>query len=217
MDGTRIQRLVSRGYELSARRIGLPHGHYRPTGTANPVAPANLLRSLPAAFSSDDYRFRRPQGYGRAAWTALVDGSVTQPGDYLIAVSDGAAWFIASQDHILPVVAVRCNAVVSIVRPRSPAGVGYTGYGGDVTGTEAPLIAGWPASLLDDGRGDGAGVGLPGDVKSPAAELLLPAIPGGLLFEQADTVSDDLGRRWKIVSQERSHLGWRLSLILTMA
>lgn len=217
MDGRRIQEKVDRGHAIAASRLGQPHRHYRPSGPADPVADANLVGDLPASFSPDNHRYRRPQGHGKAAWTGLWDGSRTAAGDYLVAAADGTSWFIASQDPLLPMQAIRCNALVDILRPGAAAGFGaLPGYGGDIVDGEAALLTGWPASMLDDGRGDGGGVGLPGDVKQPAAELLLPAL-SGVDLAVADTVNDNLGRRWKVTSAERTSLGWRARLALATA
>ena len=118
MDGSRIQAKVNRGYALAAKRPGLPHRHFSPQETEAPLAKTNLLGELVASFSADDYKFRRPHGYGKATWTGLWDGARAVVGDNLVWAADGAALFVAAQDPLLPMVAVRCNAAPWLPRLR---------------------------------------------------------------------------------------------------
>ncbi len=211
MDGSRIQSLVNRGYALSAQRVGLPHNQFRPSGPGNPLVPANLVQTLPAAFSADNYAFRRPQAYATPVWTALVDGSQTQVGDYLVGA---ATWFVAAQDPLLPIEVVQCNATGSFVRPSAAGrGGGRQGYGGDVKSTEASLLTAWPMALLQGTKGERGDVPLPGDVRMPWFTAFLPSV-GGVELLTDDILLDGDGHRYKLSSTEKSPRGWRLTLML---
>lgn len=208
MDCVRIKALVNRGYALSASRVGLPHQHYRPPGPSNPLAPANLLGLLPAAFSIDHYAFRREDGYGTPEHQALVDGSQMVVGDYLVGPS--GTYFIAALDALVPILAVECDAVLSFTRP-GPAnpGFGAVGYGQADPGTV--LLTSWPVSLLQGIKGEKANDGLPRDSRQPWYAALLPAV-GGAEIRTDDEAVDARGHRYTVSSAELTDKGWRLSL-----
>ena len=217
MDGTRMQSLVNKGFRISAAKVGLPFSVYRPTGPADPIGPATMLTVLPAAFSADDYRFRRPQGYAKPLWTALVDGGTTQPGDYLVEVAalpgQGIrTFFIAAQQQLLPIIAIECNAVLSFSRPGPAAteGSGADGYGD--ASPPMSLITGWPASLVAGTKGEKSDDGLPRDTRQPWYSVLLP--PSQTVELQTDDqVTDQDGLRYLVSSAELTPLGWRLTVM----
>lgn len=208
MDGTRMQALAYKGYRISAAKIGLPHAHYRPSGPLNPLAAGNLLGNLPASFSADNYQYKRPNGYAHPTWTALVDGALTQVGDYLKGPS--GTFFIVAQQALLPILTVECNHTVSILRPHAADGIGVLPPGGDEVANELPVMTAWPASLLQGTKGERGDVNLPGDVKTAWSAILLPAV-AGVLIHADDVLMDDMGRRHVISSTELTDLGWRLT------
>lgn len=211
MDGVRLQSLINRGMATSASKIGLSHAHYRPSG---PLAPANALPSLPASFDANDYRYSKPSLYGKATWTALLDGARTAVGDYLVGPT-GSTWFLAAEQPHLPIVAVSCNATLTLRRPHSSAAVGALPYGGDIASDEDLVASRWPASVLTKGRGDKGDVQLPGNVRTLWVEVLLPAIPAAsVLF--ADVFTDDAGQRMKVSSAELTDMGWRLLCLVAV-
>ena len=208
MDGSRIQALVNRGYALSAQRVGLPHDHYRPSGPGNPLAPANLLNTLPAAFSVDNYKFTRAPDYGKPERQALVDGSKMAVGDYL--VGPAATYFIAGLDPLVPIVAVECNAVLTFTRP-GKANPGYGSVGYEQPDPGMSLMAGWPSSLIQGTKGEKADDGLPRDSRQPWYAALLPAL-AGVEIRTDDEATDGQGHRYLVSSAELTSRGWRLSL-----
>ena len=221
MDGTRMQALAYKGYAIAAVKVGLPFQVYRPLALTAAIVPANLLATLPATFTSDNYAYRRPNGYGKPTWTFLVDGRVTRPGDYLVEVAalpgqSPRVMFIADQQPVLPIIAVECNDVITITRPDAPAtpgSGGLKGYGGDVT--ETTFLTDWPASVLEKGRGQPASAALPDDTKIPGYAVLIPATPG-FRIQTDDFIQTGSGMRLEISSVELTSLGWRLNAGLSM-
>ncbi len=221
MDGSLIQSKVNLGYRLAAQRTGLPFQVYRPSGPANPIVPANLITVLPAAFSADDYRFRRPQGYAKPVWACLVDGAVTVVGDYLVEVAalpgqTARVFFISSQQPLLPIQAVECNAVVSVARP-GPApseGFGSVGYGD--AAAPSVLLTSWPASVLAGTKGEKADDSLPRDTRQPWYAVLLPPSAAADIRTD-DVLTDQDGKRYEVSSAELSSLGWRLTAMYSGA
>ena len=208
-----IQAAISGGYAIAAEILAPAHAHYRPSGPLDPISPGNLLGALPASFDANNYLYSRPNLYGKPTWTGLWDGAQTQPGDYLIGPQ--GTWFIAAQQPLLPMVAVSCNEVLDLWRPDGCGATGALGYGG-ATGQPDRLVArGWPASVLTKGRGDKGDLQLPGDVRTPWAEVLLPPIPGTAV-QFADTLINAGGIRHKVSSFELTDLGWRLLCLVAV-
>ena len=207
MDGATLQGLIWRGYALAAAQVGFGFAQYRPTSALAPLATA--VRSVSASFNAEDMGYRRPHVYGKALWFCVADGSVLAVGDYLVG---DATYFIAAMPDVLPVLAVRCNRVVSVLRAGA-AGVGDVGNLGDVGSNEWVLMAGWPASVLQGTKGEQNPTGLPEDMRMPWWVVLLPAWPG-LTLLTGDILLDDLGHRYVVSSPELTAMGWRLTAMM---
>lgn len=215
MDGTRIQALVNRGYSLSAQRVGLPHQQFRPSGPGNPLAAANLIQTLPAAFSVDDYKFRRPSDYGKPEREALVDGSQLLVGDYLVGPS--GTYFVAGLDALVPIVAVECSRTLTVTRPTFTRTLGRVrGIDGDTVATEAVLMSSWPASVVQGTKGEKSDSGVPDASRLPWWQILMPAI-ADVAFETDDILTDEVGHRYQVSSAELSSKGWRITAQLSEA
>ncbi|MDO8039502.1 hypothetical protein [Janthinobacterium sp. SUN137] len=208
MDGVTIQNRVYLGYAKAAAKIGIAHDLYRPTGSTSPLASGNRLASLPASFNAESFGYGRPNKYGKPTWYAVVDGAQTRVGDYLVGPS--GTFFIAAQQALLPILAVECSNIITVLRPQQQTGIGAVGYGGDVDANETPLLIDWPASVLQGAKGEKNETNLPGDVRSPWWAVLLPALPG-LLLHTADIITDNLGRRLVVSSAELTDMGWRIT------
>ena len=208
MDAATIQARIYAGYAKVALRIGFSADQYRPATALNPTAIGNKLRSIPASFNAEDMTYSKPNKYGKATWFGLFDGRLTAPGDYLKNTQDGT-FFIAAQQTNLPILLVSCNAVVDIHRPQQQSGVGTLSYGGNTAATESALMAQWPCSILQSGKGD-KDLLLPGDVKSPQWSILLPYF-AGVTLRTADIILDNLARRYIVNSAELTDLGWRIT------
>ncbi len=211
MDGATLQSKAYAGYAKAAQRIGTSFSQYRPSGANNPTAAPARNSSLLASFNAEDFTYGRPNKYGKPTWFALLDGSQTEPGDYLIGNAGEGTYFIAAQQPLLPILAVQCNRTVSFYRPVSQTQVGaISGYEGNTPDTQKPLALSWPASVLQGTKGEANKVGLPGDVRSPWWVVLVPNLPG-VTLDSSDIIEDDIGRRYIVSSAEQTDLGWRIT------
>ncbi|WP_045736800.1 hypothetical protein [Xanthomonas sp. MUS 060] len=222
MNGEQIQAKIYAGRAKVALRLGLDYGVMRPTQAANPLS--NQIATFKAAFNAGDNTYRAADRSGSAVWHGDFDGRQTLPGDYLVRVSDGQTYYIASQQQLLPIVCIDCNRTVRISRP-APLGtagvVGAVGYSGmcdapaesvDVIGinpaSNGGTFVGWPCSILFGGRSRTA-IGLPADVNNSGWRILLPPSVPGVLYA-GDIVTDDLGKRYVIEGVELTDMGWRI-------
>lgn len=219
MDGPTLQGKVYGGYAKSALRVGLPYAIYRPTAAASPLAGGNLIATIDAAFtvhSSGNFNFSKPRDYEKPTFHALLDGTQTEVGDFLVGASAPSPFFIAAMDPLVPILAVLCNRVISVATP-GPSGFspGYTpgAYAGTVGApsatNEVPFLTGWPASILQGARSV-ADKMLPGDVGRGMWTILLSAYPD-VSVSSGDIIADDLGNRYVVRTAELSSLGWRLA------
>lgn len=207
MDAANLQSKVYAGYAKAAKRIGPTFNLFRP---ADPLAPllSGPVTTLNASFNAEDMTYSRPNKYGKPTWFCLVDGSQVRVGDYLINATQ--TFFLAAMQPILPILAVDCNRTINVLRPQQQTGVGAVGYGGDIDSNETALMTGWPASVLQGTKGEKNEVNLPGDVRNPWWQILMPAFPG-VVLQSADIITDDIGRRYIVSSAELTDLGWRMT------
>ena len=216
--GAQNQDYMYSWFAAGAAQLGPVFSYYRPSGTGNPVDPANLIGTLPVALSADSLSFKAPNLYGKAVWEGMWDGRLTQVGDYFVGPS--GTYFVAAQQMLLPPVAVECNAIASFLRPHSSDDVGeIEEYGGDDASAEDALESGWPCSLLTKSRGEKSDANLPDDVKVPWFELLLPAVSGVTLkyndvINCTDLVGGTNPQRFKVSSAEKTDMGWRILAML---
>lgn len=207
-----IDRLADRirwGLNVAARSTGAITNAYRPRGAEYPLASENRYLRLHASFCGIGGKFDRPNSYGNALWRGIFDAAYTQPGDYL--VQDDAIWFIAAQPKLLAALCVRTNRTVSFTRPAAQTASGVNSYGGVTAATVAPIMTGWPASVLAATREVRPLANLPGDTSVSLWTVLLPACPG-VVLKTADLMSDDLGRNGAVATTELTDLGWRLAV-----
>jgi hypothetical protein len=202
VDAQLLDRKIYEGRAQAARRIGHECTIYRPVGNAWQM----YLGSLKCALSTDG-AYKRPALYGKPVWYGDLDGRQTRPGDYLERSIDGAIWFIAAQQSLLPIVMIECPRSVSLARQSAVTGVGAVSYSGVIA--PSTLVTLWPASLLIASSG-GPAVGLPGDSNEASWRALLP-VTFPVEPESSDILTDDLGRRFEVTGAELTALGWRLS------
>jgi hypothetical protein len=208
MDASLIQDRVARGMGRAALAMGESCDAFRPRGTELPLSPERRFLRLRAWFGPPKPDARMMPEYGHALWWATVDSAYLKHGDYLRR-ADGAVWFVAACEKLLPVLCVRAGRVVELLRPAAASRPGRNAYGGTSMATAATLISGWPASVLTAGAGVPGSAGLPADVPLGAWEVLLPTLPG-VVPQNGDLLRDDLGRTGTVASTELSSLGWRL-------
>lgn len=208
MQAGRVQDAIYRGLGRAGLVVGDWCELFRPEGGEAPLAATRRVLRLMAAFTAPDGRFAKPPTHGQVYWHGLFDAAYSRAGDY-IRRADGAVWFVAAQPALHPVLCVRANRVIDVLRPVQAAGPGLAAYGG--AGVPEVVLRGWPASMV---RGGGAGLGeaeLPEAMQGGGWTVLLPALPGVLLRE-GDRVADDLGRIGVIAQAELSEPGWRLAV-----
>lgn len=204
MDGTKLQDKIYKGYGQAAKRIGFDYQQFRATSANNPLS-STAIRALSASFTTN-FSYSTPNKYGQAAWLGLFDATLCAVGDIL--VGEGGTFFIAAMQSTLPIYVVQTNRTVSVLRVSMDDGVGLGGYGGDTPSTEVPLMAGWPASVLQGTKGEANPANLPGDIRTPWWAILMPAWPG-IVLRTSDIILDELGRKYVISSAELSDMGWR--------
>jgi hypothetical protein len=206
MNGATMQAKLYKGMAKAAAKMGLTCSLYRPLIATAPFG--NLVTSLPAQFRVDD-KFSKPNTYGKPQWLAFVDGSQTAVGDIL--QGPQGTFFIAAMQQLLPILVVETNHTITLARCAIPGGFGAQTYNADTAGTETAYATGWPASILKGPKGEANEVGLPGDVRQPWWDCLLPLIPGAPIAT-ADIITDEMGSRYIVSVAELSDLGWRLTL-----
>lgn len=212
MDGATIQQRIYAGRGKAALRIGLDCNVFRPLTAGAPLG--NQISTLKAAFNSGDSTYKAPNLPGDAIWYADFDASTTQPGDYLVRVTDSQTYYVAAQQPLLPIVCIECNRTLKISRQADVTGKGAVGYGGIQAANEVDILGSdavkWPASILLGGKQDVTTVKLPGDVKSAGWRILLPAsVP--ITIMAGDIATDNLGRRYSMLATEQTDFGWRIN------
>lgn len=210
MDGARLQALQYKGHAIAARNIGLPFDVYRPTGPLDPMATGNKVITGQLAFftphQGSNFTFGHPVDFRDALMHMGTDASVLRPHDILTNGSD--TYCVLTMDQIQPPLVVYANRTITVVRAETAQACGLGSYGGATSANEVAMMRGWPASILEGGRGKG-GV-LPGDPgNSTGWEIIFSAWPG-VVLDYGDIVEDDLGRRYGVRTAELSHTGWRL-------
>jgi hypothetical protein len=204
-----LQDRISRGLGAAARAIGGTTEAYRPSCMRDPLDQTNRFLRLQAAFSAPDGRFLHPNGYGSALWYGVFDSAYTRAGDYL--VQQGATWFIAAQQPLLPPLCVKATRVVSFMRPVAPSAVGPNGYAGVNEAELCPLLTRWPASVLGASGSGRPESDLPADTSVPYWTTLLPAF-SEVVLRPSDLMRDDWGRTAVVSAAELTELGRRLTL-----
>jgi hypothetical protein len=173
------------------------------------MADANLVCTIPVSFNAEDMNYRRPNKYGKPTWYCVADGSQLMVGDILDSDQDGL-FFVAAMQSLLPILVVQANAIVTVLRVAERTSVGVQSYAGPTAANETSLMAGWPASILQSGRGERNDTHLPADTRAPAWTVLMPYIPG-VNLRSSDIAVDQHGRRYGLQACELTDLGWRIT------
>jgi hypothetical protein len=175
--------------------------------------PGRFLTQRCVSLNAEDMAYKKPNKYGKATWYALFDGAGITVSDYFIGPQ--GTFFIAGMQSLLPILAVECNRVVTIYRPKRQTNVGLGGYGGTTDTNMLTFVKGRPCSILQGTKGEKSEAALPGDTRSPWVIILLPAAGGTIRPD--DVMIDDLGRRYVVSSPELTDLGWRITAQMAIA
>lgn len=208
MNGQKLQDRIYLGLGVSARHVGQSADAFRSKGPFNPLDKLNRFLRLPATFVSAKGNGARTNVYGDALWHGMFDGSYTRTGDYLVLGT--GKYFVASQEHLLPILCVKANRIISIVRPNMQTSAASNTYGGYAPGSSTTLMVGWPASVLGENRLSASEGDLPTDQSIPYWNILLPSI-ARVILSPGDMITDDLNRTGTIAGSELTDLGWRIS------
>jgi hypothetical protein len=200
MDGPMLQDRVSRGMGVAARRTGIPYVVSRPCGTGQPLAAANRVIKLCAAFRPGGDGGRAAAGYGGLLWHGVFDSYYTMAGDYLS--SCDATYFVAAQLPLVPVQCVLTNRTIDVLRPTSPIDGGYSGM---VLEYAETVLGAWPACLQVL---HASTKGAPPASRFGSWAVVLPQLPCDP--QVADIITDDIGRTFTTAAAEETELGWRL-------
>jgi len=97
---------------------------------------------------------------------------------------------------------------ISVTRPNAQQGIGLQAYGGLSPNAETPVAGaqGWLASIQLAKATKGNLVGLPSDVNLNEWKILVFRCPAGIV-QNADVITDDFGRRFKVDSAYVDSMG----------
>jgi hypothetical protein len=223
MDAAQINALIYQGRAIAASIIGTPYVVSRPIDPADPLG--NPVATLYAAFNAADNKYGKPGLYGKPIWFADMDGSQVDVGDYLAEAAcappvERQIYFVAGLQSLLPIVVVKCNSALRLLRTNDPGGtqIGAGPYSGktdawdgatDVLGCKAPFV-GWPCSMVL-GKGAERFTGaVPSSPRTmPGWEIMLPpSVPAQIVL--GDRFADMTGRFYSVQQAELSELGWRV-------
>jgi hypothetical protein len=207
---TVLQPLISLGYGLAAKFLGLPYLHYQPRSAGPVIANINALDTLYLAFDHDkNYSFEAPLDYKQNTYFALIDGTTLSIGDYLDD-RQGDKFFVADMEPLKAVMLVKCNRMIDVLRPAT-----NNGYGGETA--DLSVLTQWPASILTiDGIG-GPNLDVDvGTIVDKGVTIYLPNYPSASIFEY-DIVIDEFDRRYTVSQIEITQLGYRIAARYTTA
>jgi hypothetical protein len=207
-----VQAKVNYGFGKAAAAVGSLCQWYRPSGTGPAIGGASWIGTLPVLFdTAADMLQKQPSRYAKDDdWYGAFDATSVCVGDYFTDPKLGT-FFVAALEYLKPARLVRCNRVVTVTLPGSqPPGPTY--YGGDVLTAEEVLLSGWPASIVQGTKGEKGEVMIPGDIRLPWFNIILP-LSVGEQIKTADNMTDDqaIPIRYTVSSAEQTLLGWRFT------
>ena len=138
---------------------------------------------------------------------------VAKVGDYLVPAGlppqDNSIYFVAQEQYLLPILGVKCNATIDIIRPTYPTGNGYQGYSEYTQATSEVIAVQMPVSLLELGSAEKAPTKLPTDTNQPKVIILMPNL-GGVVVRTDDIIIDEVNQNYVVNDNELTELGWRI-------
>lgn len=123
---------------------------------------------------------------------------------------DPNIYFVGQEQFLLPILGVKCNRLINIIRPSQTLGAGFQGYAEYLPSTSEVIMTAMPCSILEVGAEGGMAVTkLPTDTNEPRWIILIPNL-GGVIVRVDDIVIDDFDQEYVITDNEATELGWRL-------
>jgi hypothetical protein len=218
VDFARVQNRIYYGYGKAAIRLGTAHAIYRSTDGNNPIKLANFLFNKLISVDQD-FKYTNPKKYGDPVWQFLPqDGLLLQNFDYMVSPS-GINYFIVDikpDDRLSPPLCVECNTIISINRPSNlanntlqPGANTYQEY--PLKADQTPIIVDCPVSIIQYTRFEPNTMKLPTSVKLPMYQITIPEFDN-IIYKSGDTITDSNGRRFSVISAERTKksLGFRI-------
>ena len=213
MDAMRLTTIINASNGRAAKRLGSLTTHYRAAGLSDPLS-APPVQQLCATFTANT-SYQVPERFGKATWIGTFDATDVRAGDFLVSPVEGT-FFVAVMPGLLPVLCVRTERIISVLRTTSAQEhAGLQDYGGTTQAIEKVMLSGWPASILMGARGEKSPLSLPSEVRIPWFTVLMADFDG-LLIRSGDFLIDDLGRRFIAGGTELTHMGWRITAMLAM-
>lgn len=207
----RLQDRYAFGLGKAAMALGEEYTLFRPTGAMGPLNPSNKRLRLKVALSGQGQGWRPAPDPAEPLWSAMMDTTYTQPGDYLCGPL--GTFFIAAQPPLLPTLCVQTSRELRVTRPDGALSCGVNGYGGVQSAEMTLILDGWPASVVMGRTGGHHGGELPGEPGPPMWTIRLPPLPASVTepLLPGDILSDSCGFSVVIGTAEPSSYGWRLS------
>lgn len=206
-----IQKKLWKGYGKVARILGdTQYDIYRSDVLTDPLSSEKWIDRKVAAFSKDRKYGSTPTN-GLSKWLCWVDGRLSgnfdlQQGDFLYDPLNGGTYFIAGfQDHH-DIVAIRCNATISVNRHS------YSNSGSGFAPGDTEVAASIPCYIEEMSSGGGAFGYI------PAASSATDAVAAYKVYlwdpvgeiELRDAIVDSDGRRFQVLTVDTSDLGTTL-------
>jgi hypothetical protein len=197
MDASRLTGKIYKGYGAAAKHIGLNYTLYRPVDPLNALS--NAIGNLKASFNAQDWKYIKPNLYGKAIWYGVFDARQTQVGDYLVGGPDGT-FFIAGMQTHLSILCVSCNRVGKIQFQDSS----------DMDSNDlTTVVDNAPMSIMSASESKGK-LDSHLEIGPGRYHCLLPSL--GVYIGTNYIILDDLQQSYAVMSSELTDLGWRLMI-----
>jgi hypothetical protein len=208
MSASIINQAVAQGYAIAAAVVGVPFTWYRPASPIDPLTTETPFGTLQAyvtplnqdpKIASNDIKLED--------WIGTLDTTLALPGDILVAPPNtvgfpsGATFFVAAVEFGVPARLVRCNFLAQVNEPPSDTENGLlAGYAGDEVAEETLIARGLPVAIMQGTKGEKGDLQLPGDVRDPWSEILIPVVPGLSLRSTMRVLTPDVASGGRILS-----------------
>jgi hypothetical protein len=90
---------------------------------------------------------------------------------------------------------------ISITRPNQNTAIGAQPYSGVLESNETIIKSGVPAHIQSDRQGTRPDAGLPADAAGQSIWKIIFKVPLGMVLER-DIITDDLGKRYQVISAD---------------
>jgi hypothetical protein len=209
MNRAAAQAKLYAGYGKIGTDLGVLTTVYRPTTANNPITPLNVADDILVRFDpKPDFSTVLVNTFAKPVWYGGFNATNNIEGDIFI-TEDGAIYYLASLQSLVPPMMVRCNKTVDFYRPAKDYQSPYK-YSGNTAnaGKGAPLALQWPISMLQGTKGEKSQLNLPEDTRQPWYSCLIPVIPN-VSFKTNDVLFDENDDRYILSSIELTELGYR--------